>query len=129
MNECKICLLNNNLPGIILNDGICNICENFKEKINDFNFSEIKEKKNLKILKKKILKNKGSSKYDCLIGVSGGLDSTYTAFLCKKIGLNPLLVTIDNGWNEIISHNNLSNLIDYTKIDLHSVHLNWEIYK
>ena len=129
MDECKICLLNNTLPGIILKDDICNICKNFQKKIGNFNFSELAEKKNLEVVKKKIHKNRGNSKYDCLIGVSGGLDSTYTAFLCKKIGLNPLLVTIDNGWNDIISHNNLSNLIDYTKFDLHSVHLNWEIFK
>ena len=81
------------------------------------------------MLKEKILKNKGNSKYDCLIGVSGGLDSTYAAFLSYKIGLNALLVTIDNGWNNIVSHNNLSKLIDYTKFDLHSVHLNWKIFK
>ena len=129
MDECKICLINNTLPGIILKDDICNICENFQKKINNFNFSELAEKKNLEMLKKKILKNKGNSKYDCLIGVSGGLDSTYAAFLCKKIGLNALLVTIDNGWSDIISHNNLSKLIDYTKFDLHSVHLNWETFK
>jgi N-acetyl sugar amidotransferase len=129
MDECKICLINNTLPGIILKDDICNVCENFQKKINNFNFSELAEKKNLEMLKKKILKNKGNSKYDCLIGVSGGLDSTYAAFLCKKIGLNALLVTIDNGWSDIISHNNLSKLIDYTKFDLHSVHLNWETFK
>ena len=129
MNECKICLINTDLPGISLNDDICNICDNFQKKIDNFNFSEIGEKKNLEMIKKKILKNKGDSKYDCLIGVSGGLDSTYAAFLSHKIGLNALLVTIDNGWNNVISHNNLSKLIDYTKFDLHSVHLNWKIFK
>ena len=129
MNECKICLINSDLPGVKFKNDICNICENFQKKINDFNFSKVKEKKNLDLLKEKILKNKGNSKYDCLIGVSGGLDSTYAAFLSYKIGLNALLVTIDNGWNNIVSHNNLSKLIDYTKFDLHSVHLNWKIFK
>ena len=58
MDECKICLINNTLPGIILKDDICNVCENFQKKINNFNFSELAEKKNLEMLKKKFLKIK-----------------------------------------------------------------------
>ena len=57
------------------------------------------------------------------------MDSTYSAFLSHKIGLNSLLVTVDNGWSNVVSHNNLSKLIDYTKFDFHSVHLNWETFK
>ena len=45
MNECKICLINSNLPGVKFKNDICNICENFQKKINDFNFSKVKEKK------------------------------------------------------------------------------------
>ena len=129
MIECRICLINSNLPGITFDKEICSICRNFDNTIDNFNYSEIKEKKNLVSLKKKIISKKEKSKYDCLIGVSGGLDSTYSAFLSHKIGLNSLLVTVDNGWSNVVSHNNLSKLIDYTKFDFHSVHLNWETFK
>ena len=107
MIECRICLINSNLPGVSFDKEICSICRNFDNTIDNFNYSEIKEKKNLVSLKKKILSKKEKSKYDCLIGVSGGLDSTYSAFLSHKIGLNSLLVTVDNGWSNVVSHNNL----------------------
>ena len=129
MIECRICLINSNLPGVSFDKEICSICRNFDNTIDNFNYSEIKEKKNLVSLKKKIISKKEKSKYDCLIGVSGGLDSTYSAFLSHKIGLNSLLVTVDNGWSNVVSHNNLSKLIDYTKFDFHSVHLNWKTFK
>ena len=129
MKECQLCLINNSIPGITFRNNICNICHNYQNKIDRYNFSKVKEKKNLMSLKKKILINKNNSKYDCLIGVSGGLDSTYSAFLSYKIGLKALLVTVDNGWSNTVSHANLSKLIDYTKFDFHSIHLNWEIFK
>lgn len=129
MKECKICLINDKIPGINFVDNTCNICLNFFKKINNYNFSQLQEKKNLIFLKKEILKKKTNSQYDCIIGVSGGLDSTYTAYLAHEIGLKALLVTVDNGWNNIYSYNNISKLLDYTNFDLHSVHLNWEVFK
>ena len=130
MKECKICLLNDQTPGIFLKkNNICNICEYFFNERSKFNFTHLQEKKNLETIKKKILQNKKKSDYDCLIGVSGGLDSTYVAYVAFKMGLKALLITVDNGWSTILAHNNISKIIDYTKFDFLSIHLDWNKFK
>ena len=48
--------------------------------------------------------------YDCIIGVSGGVDSTYTAWLVKQFGLRPLAVHLDNGWNSELAVKNIENI-------------------
>lgn len=121
--------MDENFPGIQVNlNQICNICEHFQKNIIFHRFSKLREKKNLNELKKAILKNK-NNKYDCLIGVSGGVDSSYVALLAFQLNLNPLLVTIDNGWNSLNSYENISKLVDYTNFDIESVHLDWKKFK
>jgi hypothetical protein len=66
-----------------------------------------------------IKKDGKNRKYDCLIGISGGVDSTFLAWVAKKEwGLNPLLIHFDNGWNSEIAENNMKKLIEHTKLDL-----------
>ena len=127
--KCSKCLMDENFPGIKINaNQICNLCEYFQNNIKFYEFSKLREKKNLKVLKEKIVKNK-NDKYDCLIGVSGGVDSSYVALLAFELNLNALLVTIDNGWNSLNSYENISNLVDYTNFDIESVHLDWKKFK
>ena len=58
----------------------------------------------------KTIKNRGRlKKYDCIVGVSGGRDSTYTLLIAKKLGLRSLAVHFDNGWNSDISVRNIKN--------------------
>ena len=59
------------------------------------------------------IKSKGENKkYDCLVGISGGVDSCYTAYLCKKWDLKPLLIHMDNGWNSEIAVKNIKKIVD-----------------
>jgi N-acetyl sugar amidotransferase len=71
---------------------------------------------------KSVGKNK---KYDCITGVSGGVDSSYTVFLAKKWGLRPLLVHFDNGWNTETSVENIRKLVEYTGFDLYTLVVDW----
>ena len=65
-------------------------------------------------------------RYDCVIGVSGGVDSTYLAYYVKRVlGLNPLAVHMDNGWNSELAVSNIERMISELKIDLHTEVLDW----
>jgi len=68
--------------------------------------------------------------YDCIIGLSGGVDSTYVAYLVKKVyGLRPLAVHLDNGWNSEISVKNIENIVKKLDIDLFTYVIDWEEFR
>lgn len=78
----------------------------------------------------KIIQEEGKNKaYDCLIGVSGGIDSSYVAYQCVKLGLRPLAVHLDNGWNSEEAVQNIKNVCGKLGIDYESYVLNWEEFK
>lgn len=67
--------------------------------------------------------------YDCIIGLSGGVDSTYVAYLVKKHGLRPLAIHFDNGWNSDIAVQNIHKIVNYLKCDLYTLVVDWEEFK
>lgn len=64
--------------------------------------------------------------YDCVIGLSGGVDSTYVAMMVKELGLRPLALHLDNGWNSNTAVLNIKRIVDRLNIDLHTYVINWE---
>ena len=76
------------------------------------------------------IKSEGRSKvYDCLTGISGGVDSSYLIHKAKEWGLRPLIVHFDNGWNTEISVRNINNIITKTGFELYTLVVNWEEFK
>ena len=76
------------------------------------------------------IKNDGRGKrYDCLIGLSGGVDSTYVAWLAKLHGLRPLAIHLDNGWDSELAVKNVENIIVKCGFDLFSLVIDWEEFK
>ena len=71
---------------------------------------------------------KGKS-YDCVIGLSGGVDSTYLASLAVRLGLRPLAVHFDNGWNSETSVRNVENTVNRLGLDLHTVVVEWSEFR
>jgi N-acetyl sugar amidotransferase len=67
--------------------------------------------------------------YDCIMGLSGGVDSTYVAYLAKKLGLRPLAVHFDNGWNSELAVMNIEHIITKLGFDLFTYVINWEEFK
>ena len=127
---CKRCIMDSiNDPDILINDhGVCNHCITF-----DFEFNKLpkginKEKELESIIKKIKLKGVGR-KYDCLLGVSGGVDSSYLAYLCSIYGLRPLIIHFDNGWNSELSVLNIQNLLDKLGFDYETLVINWDEFK
>ena len=74
----------------------------------------------------KIRSDGKNKKYDCLIGISGGVDSSYLTYIAKeKLNLRPLIFHVDGGWNTQIASNNIEKLVDHLKLDLHTEVINW----
>jgi len=126
---CSRCVLDETVPEIEFdNHGICNYC-----KINDEIMKEYpadrKGEEFLNGLTQRIKSKGKNKKYDCIIGVSGGTDSTYTLYLMKKMGLNPLAVHFDNGWNSDIAVRNIKNATEILGIELYTHEANWEEFK
>jgi len=75
-------------------------------------------------------KKKGKGKkHDCIIGVSGGVDSTYVAYKVKNLGLRPLAVHLDNGWDAELAVSNIHNVLKKLDIELYTHVLDWEEFR
>ena len=108
MQVCKRCLFNEKTPGISFNDdGVCNYCELHDELERQYPT----DKNKIFELADKI-KSKRKGKYDVIIGICGGCDSSSMLYIAKKImGLNPLAVHFDNGFNSEVSENNIRKML------------------
>lgn len=127
--QCTHCVMDTSDSGITFNkEGVCNYCLEATSMIPNFKFSEQQEKENLQVLKHKILKDK-KGKYDSVVGLSGGVDSSYVALLAKRLGLNPLCVHFDNGWNSTIGESNIKKIIDKCGFDLETYVIDWDEFK
>src|SRR6185436_18925971 len=92
--------------------GICNHCHVYDEEYAKRIPAEGEREKRLTELLSRIKKAGEGKKYDCIIGVSGGVDSTYVAYLVKEVfGLRPLAVHCDNGWDSELAVSNIASIL------------------
>ena len=128
--ECSKCIMDSfNDPDIKFDEnGICNHCLQFDVAFNKFPKGSEK-KLALESMIDKIKKNGLSKKYDCLLGVSGGVDSSYLAYLCKLYDLRPLIIHFDNGWNSELATNNIQHILSKLEFDFQTHVINWEEFK
>ncbi len=125
---CKRCIMDTTDPEIVFDeDGICNHCKAVDSFYRTLPSVESREEK-LRLLLDTIKKER-TGKYDCVVGVSGGLDSTYVIHYLRENGINPLAVHVDNGWNSEVSNHNLQKVIKKLKVDLETVVLEWELFR
>ena len=110
-------------------EGICSHCYRYENIINSELYKKKKIKGALEELIKEIKKRGKGKKCDCIIGVSGGVDSTYTIYMAKKMGLKPLAVHMDNGWNSELSVDNIHKTLKTLGVDLYTLVLDWEEFK
>jgi len=125
--ECSKCLLSTNDWSELTFEekGVCAICHIYDD-LYKRTVKRGQEADNaLKDLLHKVKTNKKQGEYDCLIGVSGGVDSTYLAYLSKEWGLNPLILHIDNGWNSELAVMNIENVLNKVGLDLMTYVVNW----
>lgn len=128
---CKNCILDSNDdPDFQLDDnGMCNHCHYYFEQEKEF-IKTGAEAENLLNNTIKQIKDYGKKhKYDCLIGLSGGVDSSYVAYLAKQKGLRALCVHFDNGWNSELAVMNIQNIVNKLGFDLYTYVINWDEFK
>lgn len=124
---CVRCVMDTSDPWISFNEvGVCSHCQAYDTYAAQMGSPEDRQRK-LDALKQH-LKAQGKGKdYDCIMGLSGGVDSSYLAwFAVKKMGLRPLVVHVDAGWNSELAINNIQNIVERLNIDLHTLVIDWE---
>jgi len=129
--ECVHCVLSNyDDPAIVFDkNGVCNHCRKYDEGLDA---TVVSGEKGLALWDAKVseMKRAGTGKkYDCILGVSGGTDSTYLALKAKESGLRVLCVHLDNGWNSKEASSNIKNIIRRLEVDLFTHVVNWEEFK
>jgi N-acetyl sugar amidotransferase len=124
---CSRCVMDTTAKDIVFDDmGVCNYCRTFEKRLEDASakVQDLQAHRDEFIAK---VKADGKGKeYDCIIGVSGGVDSSYALYLAVKHGLRPLAVHLDNGWNSELASNNIANLITTLGVDLYTHVIDWE---
>lgn len=128
---CSNCVMDTTDSNIIFDEkGVCDHCNTFyKDILPKWHTDERGNKALSKIISK--IKKEGKDKdFDCLMGMSGGIDSSYLLYVMKEIyGLRPLVFHVDAGWNSQIAVNNIERLVDGLGLDLYTEVINWEEIK
>jgi N-acetyl sugar amidotransferase len=128
--KCKKCLLDNISDVNITFDE--NGVSNYFHEYNNFVKNLPSKEARLNMFEnfiKKIKNSKNGKKYDCILGLSGGLDSSYLALIAKDQGLNPLVVHFDYGWNTDIAIRNIELITKKLNFDLYTFVIDWEMIK
>ncbi len=110
-------------------EGICNHCKNYEKRKSQFILPDEKKNAELNRIIKEIQDKGAHKKYDCILGVSGGVDSTFMALKSKELGLRPLAVHLDNGWNSRLAVTNIEKVLKRIDVDLYTHVINWEEFK
>ena len=124
---CKCCVMDTSDEDIVFDsDGVCMRCNEYKERIlPEWNYGKGHEKE-LETLINKIKKSGKGKQYDCILGLSGGLDSSYMLHLAvKEWGLRPFVFHINAGWNLPVAEENLKKLTDKLGVVLHIEKMGW----
>ena len=128
---CTNCIMDTTDPNIIFDDmGWCDYCRNYHTKILPIWHTDENGERELMRIASKIRKEGEGKDFDCIVGMSGGLDSTYAVYIAKeKMGLRPLVFHVDAGWNTRQSVENIEKIIDGLGLDLYTEVINWEEMK
>jgi len=125
--RCARCVMDTSDQDIYFNDlGFCNHCEDFVTNAEKNWFPNAVGAEILTNTVNKIKKYGAKKEYDCILGLSGGLDSSFLALKAKEFGLRPLVVHVDGGWNSELAVSNIQSLVDYCGFDLHTDVVDWE---
>jgi len=109
--------------------GICNYYYEYKEAERKLVFSGEERTRKFNEIISRIKKDGKGKSYDCILGVSGGVDSTYLALLAKEAGLRVLCVHFDNGWNSELAVKNIENIVSKCGFDLYTYVIDWNEFK
>lgn len=111
-------------------EGVCNYCKDFLEKqAKHLPFTEEERLRRLGELVRRVKESGRAKRYDCIVGLSGGVDSSWTLVQAIRLGLRPLAVHMDNGWNSELAQNNIANLVRGLGVDLYTHVIDWPEFR
>lgn len=125
--ECTFCVMDTSDPDITFDEnGQCHHCRNFPKLYGTIWFPDDEGARRLASTVER-LKAEGAGKdYDCVLGLSGGVDSSYLALKAYEWGLRPLVLHVDAGWNSELAVENIERLVKHCNFELHTHVVNWE---
>ena len=128
---CTNCVMDTSDSRITFDEsGICDHCNDFEINVKSNWFPNEEGKKRLESTVAKMKSDGKDRDFDCILGMSGGVDSSYLLHLAvKELGLRPLVFHVDGGWNSELAVNNIQVMIDKLGLDLYTEVINWEEMK
>lgn len=123
---CARCVMDESAPNIVFDEaGVCNFCTDFSLKLPGLASARSGERDMARLVDEVRRAGKGK-RYDCVVGLSGGVDSSYVLHLVTQAGLRPLAVHLDNGWNSELAVANIHALVSTLKVDLYTHVIDWD---
>jgi N-acetyl sugar amidotransferase len=128
---CSRCVMNTSAAEIQFDErGVCNFCREFETRAARVLTPDREiQRRNLEALLGDIRARGKGRPYDCIVGVSGGVDSSWVLVNAVRMGLRPLAVHMDNGWNSELAQNNIANLVQGLGVDLYTHVIDWPEYR
>lgn len=118
---CSRCIYDERVPSIHFDaDGVCNYCRQVEGLVEQYGTGQPKGETNFHRILEGIRRSGKGKPYDCIVGVSGGTDSSYLLYLAKEWGLRPLAVHYDNTWNSAIATTNIRAMLRGLNVDLYT---------
>jgi N-acetyl sugar amidotransferase len=131
IDVCKTCVMDATDSRIIFDEnGVCDHCNDFYKNVLPNWHTDQRGKNQLQKVVEKIKKEGKGKEFDCILGMSGGVDSSYMLHLAvKEFGLRPLVFHVDGGWNSELAVHNIQVMVDKLGLDLYTEVINWEEMK
>jgi N-acetyl sugar amidotransferase len=124
---CSRCVMDTSDPDIIFDyNGVCNHCLEFENVTKAHWFPNKEGRMRWSLIVEQIKAAGQGQDYDCILGLSGGVDSSYLAVKVHEWGLRPLVVHVDAGWNSELAVANIEKIVKYCGYDLHTHVVDWE---
>lgn len=127
---CARCVMDETAPDLALDErGVCRYCRDFDRQFSKpgQDPASLEQEGHAWVAR---LKAAGRfRRYDCVMGLSGGADSSYALLLARRLGLRPLAVHVDNGWNSELAVMNIENLVRKLDVDLHTIVIKWNEFR
>lgn len=126
---CVRCVMDTTDPDITFDEhGVCHHCRGHEEKVASIPAQRPDASEQLAEVVRGI-KARASGEYDCIVGLSGGVDSSYVAYQAVKLGLKPLAVHFDNGWNSELAVENIERIVKHLGLDLMTFVIDWDEFR
>lgn len=125
---CQYCVMDDSVATLLFDDqGRCNACKDAEERLLFNFFPNEQGRRNIEAMVASIRRESSGKHYDCMVGLSGGIDSAYLAhYAVRELGLKVLAVHVDGGWNSEPAVRNIESIVKTLGIDLHTIVIEWQ---